>query len=72
MEITEIDRILLEGMAVGGAVANSDVDTQRLDDLVKRGLAVKKHRQAPRPGQPVPGPVYRITNLGEAVLADER
>lgn len=67
--MTEMDKTLLNILLVGGgAVANSDLDRERMDRLVNLGWAVLEPREAF--GKPMP-PVYRITELGAAALQAE-
>jgi hypothetical protein len=53
-----------------GLRGNTPQERAMLDSLVSDGYLKREEREPPFPGGPIPAPVYRITVLGLAMLAE--
>jgi hypothetical protein len=53
-----------------GLRGNAPQERAMLDSLVSDGYLKREEREPPFPGGPIPAPVYRITVLGLAMLAE--
>ena len=54
----------------GGLRGNSPQERAMLDSIEREGYLRREDRDPPFPGGPIPAPIYRLTDLGLAVLAD--
>jgi hypothetical protein len=53
-----------------GIRGNTPQERAMLDSLVRDGYLKREDREPPFPGYPTPPPIYRITVLGLAMLAE--